>query len=435
MLRASILLLRVVRPLLAGGCLALVLGAGAPLAFAQSAEAPAAATPAATPNEPEAAADPVPSHERLATLLRPLTSDELAEQAAGWRDRLKEKATEISTLKLQAAGGPPAAELARLQAERTVLIDRLKTVLDEWERKGGDPKEYRLYASAVSGLDVDVKDTAATVAFLQNWLLSPQGGLRWAVNIAAFVGILFAAWLLSKILSSLTGKALSRVKGASSLLRSFMVNFVRQATLIFGLVMALSALEINTSPLLALIGGAAFVIGLALQGTLSNFAQGLLILAYRPFDVGDCIEAAGVSGIVDSMNMLSTTIRTFDNKLMIVPNGKIGGDTITNATASDTRRIDMTFGIGYDDDPDQAQAILERVVTAHPLVLKDPAPVIRLNELADSAVNFIVRPWSKTADYWTIYWEVTAAVKKEFDAAGISIPFPQQDVHVHQVSG
>ena len=421
MLPSQIFSLRVVRLLLAGGCLALVLGANMPFAGAQTADAPAATT-----------ADSVPSRDQLALQLRPLTSDELAEQASRWRNRLKEKVAEISTLKLQAAGGPSAAGLSRLQEEQTLLIDRLKTVLAEWERKGGDPKEYQLYASAVSGLDVDVKNTAATVAFLKNWLLSPQGGIRWVINIIAFVGILFASWVLSKILSSLTGKALSRVKGTSSLLRSFMVNLVRQATLILGLVMSLSALEINTSPLLALIGGAAFVIGLALQGTLSNFAQGLLILAYRPFDVGDVVEAGGVSGIVDSMNMLSTTIRTFDNKLMIVPNGKIGGDTITNATASDTRRIDMTFGIGYDDDADQAQAILERVITGHPLVLKDPAPLIRLNELADSSVNFIVRPWAKTADYWTIYWEVTAAVKKEFDAKGISIPYPQQDVHVYQ---
>ncbi len=380
-------------------------------------------------------ADPLISHEHLNLSLRPLTADELAKEAARWRDRLQEKVAEISALRMGKDSDAPAAPgsaLARLQEERTVLIDRLRLVLDEWERKGGDPKEYRLYATAVSGIEVDVKNAGATLQFLKDWLLSPQGGLRWAVNIVTFLAILFASWVLSKVLSSLTGKALSRVKGASTLLRSFAVNFVRQATLIIGLVMSLSALEINTSPLLALIGGAAFVIGLALQGTLSNFAQGLLILAYRPFDVGDCIDAAGVSGIVDSMNMLSTTIRTFDNKLMIVPNGKIGGDTITNATASETRRVDMTFGIGYGDDAAQAQAILERIVTGHPLVLKDPAPVIRLNELADSSVNFIVRPWSKTGDYWTIYWEVTAAVKREFDAAGISIPYPQQDVHVYR---
>ncbi len=395
-----------------------------------------AAQEAAGPAEFAAPESPIPSREALRLQVRPLTAAEVADRAKVWRDRLKAKVAEISTIRLQqgdrAESAAVGAELARLQEERETLIDRLRLVLDDWERKGGDPKEFRLYAAAVSGMEVDLGNARTVIAFAKDWLLSAQGGLRWLTNLVSFLVILFAAFLLSRVLSRLTGQALTRIKGASSLLRTFMVNFVRQGTLLLGLVVSLSALGINTSPVLALIGGAAFVIGLALQGTLSNFAQGLLILAYRPFDVGDVIDAGGVSGIVDSMNMLSTTIRTFDNKLMIVPNGKIGGDAITNATASDTRRIDMTFGIGYGDNVEAAQAILERVVMAHPLVLKDPAPLIRMNELADSAVNFIVRPWSKTGDYWTIYWEVMAAVKKEFAAAGISIPYPQQDVHVYQ---
>ena len=395
-----------------------------------------AADEPASPAEYAALEPAIPSREALRLQVRPLTAAEVADRAKVWRERLKAKVAEISTIRLQqgdrAESAAVGAELARLQEERETLIDRLRLVLDDWERKGGDPKEFRLYASAVSGMEVDLGNARTVIAFAKDWLLSAQGGLRWLTNVVSFLLILFAAFLLSRMLSRLTGQALSRIKGASSLLRSFMVNFVRQGTLLLGLVVSLSALGINTSPVLALIGGAAFVIGLALQGTLSNFAQGLLILAYRPFDVGDVIDAGGVSGIVDSMNMLSTTIRTFDNKLMIVPNGKIGGDTITNATASDTRRIDMTFGIGYGDDVEVAQAILERIVTGHSLVLKDPAPLIRMNELGDSAVNFIVRPWSKTGDYWTIYWEVMAAVKKEFATAGISIPYPQQDVHVYQ---
>jgi small conductance mechanosensitive channel len=405
-----------------------------------------ATTVAAPPQPPEGepsqtespGAEPVASHDQLKAAVRPLTEKELAELAAEWRDRLKDKVREISALRTGAGGGsdaagaPPGSELSRLQEERTILTDRLRVVLDEWERKGGDPKEFRLYASAVNGLEMDVTNAGTALVVLKNWLLSPQGGIRWVGNIIRFLVILFGSWVLSKFLSSLTGRAIARIKGASSLLRTFLVNFVRQATLIVGLVISLSALEINTSPLLALIGGAAFVVGLALQGTLANFAQGLLILAYRPFDVGDVIDAAGVSGIVDSMNMLSTTIRTFDNKLMIVPNGKIGGDTITNATASATRRVDLTFGVGYDDDLDAAQAILERIVGDHPLVLKDPEPVIKLNELADSSINFVVRPWAKTGDYWAVYWDVTAAVKREFDKAGISIPYPQRDVHLHQ---
>jgi small conductance mechanosensitive channel len=407
---------------------------------ARAADAPADLPQAVTTTDAEV------SPEHLKFLVKPLTTDELAVEAAAWRDVLKAKVAEISRLQFDAkqaakdvaegakdaATAADPAVLSKLQAERTLLSDRLRAVLDEWEKKGGDPAEYRAYTTAVSGLDVDVSDASQTLKVLQGWLTSEQGGLRWAWNIIKFVMIFLAFWVLSRILSSLVGKAASQIRGTSSLLKTFLVNFVRQATLAVGTIVALAALEVNISPLLALIGGAAFVVGLALQGTLSNFAQGLIILAYQPFDVGDVIDAGGVSGVVESMNMLSTTIRTFDNKIVIVPNGKIGGDTITNATASDTRRVDLTFGIGYADDIDKAEAVLTKLVTEHPLVLADPAPVIKLNELADSSVNFVVRPWTKTGDYWTVYWDLTKGVKQAFDREGISIPFPQQDVHMHQ---
>jgi len=423
--------------------LCLAVGLAACPAFAQDAAAPEKKTEQ-VPAEPVTHAE-AETADHLKLLVRPLTKEELGEAAAAWRERLKEKVAEIAQLRLAAMKGnadpasapPPEAadKIAKLQDERTLIGDQLRVVLDEWEKKGGDAAEFRTYSTAVSGLEVDVKDTATAATVLKNWLFSEQGGLRWAWNIVKFLAILIGFWILSGLLSSLTGQALARIKGASSLLRTFMVNFVRQATRLVGIVVALSALEVNINPLLALIGGAAFVIGLALQGTLANFAHGLLILAYRPFDVGDVIDAGGVSGIVHSMNMLSTTIRTFDNKVMIVPNAKIGGDTITNASASDTRRVDLTFGIGYGDDTDKAQAILKRIVDNHPLVLKDPAAVIKLHELADSSVNFVVRPWVKGGDYWTVYWDITAAVKKEFDREGVSIPFPQRDIHVHQVGG
>ena len=376
--------------------------------------------------------DVVPTSEELRLQLRPLTEEELKKEADAWQVRVQKKVAEISQLQLDKKTGSANKEIVGLQEEQDKLLNRFRVVLDEWERKGGDPKKYRAYASAVSGLEFDFYNLRATFMVLKNWVMSPQGGLRWVGRLFMFGSILFASWMLSRVLSRISGEALSRVEGASSLLRTFLVNFVRQAILVLGFVVSLSALGINTSPILALIGGAAFVIGLALQGTLSNFAQGLLILAYRPFDVGDVIDAGGVSGIVDSMNMLSTTIRTFDNKKMIVPNGKIGGDTITNATASSTRRIDMTFGIGYGDDVAKAQEILERIINQHSLVLKDPAPLIKMNELGESAINFIARPWAKTGDYWTVFWEVTAAVKEDFDSAGISFPYPQHDVHLYQ---
>lgn len=375
----------------------------------------------------------IPTREELRLQLRPLTDEELKKQADAWQVRVQKKVAEVSQLQLEKKTDSANKEIVGLQEEQDELLNRFRVVLDEWERKGGDPKKYRAYASAVSGLEFDFYNLQATFMVLKNWVMSPQGGLRWVGRLFIFGSILFVSWMLARVLSRICGEALSRVEGASSLLRTFLVNFVRQAILVLGFVVSISALGINTSPILALIGGAAFVIGLALQGTLSNFAQGLLILAYRPFDVGDVIDAGGVSGIVDSMNMLSTTIRTFDNKKMIVPNGKIGGDTITNATASSTRRIDMTFGIGYGDDVAKAQLILERIINEHPLVMKDPVPLIKMNELGESAINFIARPWAKTGDYWTVFWEVTAAVKQEFDSAGISFPYPQQDVHLYQV--
>jgi small conductance mechanosensitive channel len=160
-----------------------------------------------------------------------------------------------------------------------------------------------------------------------------------------------------------------------------------------------------------------------------------MILFFRPFDVGDVVDAGGVSGKVIAMNLVSTSIKTFDNKDMVVPNNKIWQDVITNATGVDTRRVDMEFGIGYDDDIDKAQGILEEIVAAHPKALKDPEPTIRMNTLADSSVNFICRPWAKTADYWDVYWDVTKAVKQRFDAEGIGIPFPQRDVHLYIEEG
>ncbi|MDA7886506.1 mechanosensitive ion channel [Pirellulales bacterium] len=376
----------------------------------------------------------VPSKEVLRLQVRPLTSDELEKEATAWQSRVQKKVAEVSSLQLENLHSSGSnTQVALQQEEQSKLLSRFRLVLDEWERKGGDTKKFREYASAVSGLEFDLYNLQATFLVLKNWMLSAQGGLRWLGHLSMFGVILVVTWMLSRLTSRLAGEALSRFEGASSLLRTFLVNFVRQAVLVLGFVVSLSALGINTSPVLALIGGAAFVIGLALQGTLSNFAQGLLILAYRPFDVGDVIDAGGVSGIVDSMNMLSTTIRTFDNKMMIVPNGKIGGDTITNSTASHTRRIDMTFGIGYEDDTKKAQEILEKILQNHPLVLKDPAPLIRMNALGDSAILFIARPWAETENYMTVFWEVTAAVKQEFDTAGISFPYPQQDVHLHHV--
>lgn len=330
-----------------------------------------------------------------------------------------------------------------LRAERTALIDRLGVVLDELNDKLGptaDGKDnevvapYRLYMDSVSGIKVDVSDKEAAWATVRGWLMSPEGGVRWAKNIAIFVAIVIAFWVLGLILGKLTEKAFGLAKRSSILLRNFAVHSVRRVTLFIGLIFGLAALEINIGPLLALIGAAGFVVAFALQGTLSNFASGIMIMLYKPFDVGNFVDVAGVSGTVRSMNLVTTTITTPDNQIMVVPNNSIWGNIITNITGSEERRVDLVFGIGYGDDIGHTQQVLADIVGEHPLVLSTPEPVIRVHELAESSVNFICRPWAKTNDYWTVYWDLTRMVKERFDAEGISIPFPQQDVHFIQES-
>jgi small conductance mechanosensitive channel len=380
---------------------------------------------------------------KLEYLLTPMTMAELEEEALLWRDLVKAKVEELSVLEYTSDSSELEPEtrtklledISEKQSERTALIVRLNAVLDELEDKGGDPEELRKYAASVATFNVDVTDANAVWVAVKGWLLSSEGGLRWAQRLGAFVGILIVGWIASRIVAGLVRQAVRRFKKASELLRDFLVTIAKQLTLLVAFVIALSQLGINIGPLLAAIGAAGFIIGFALQGTLSNFASGVMILLYRPFDVGDAVDVAGVSGKVESMTLVSTTMATWDNQQIIVPNNEIWGNVIKNITGKPIRRVDMVFGIGYADDIEKARSILDRLVKAHPKVLKDPEPNIRVHELADSSVNFICRPWSKTSDYWDVYWDLTRQVKEAFDDEGVSIPFPQRDVHIHQAQG
>lgn len=322
---------------------------------------------------------------------------------------------------------------------RTEMIDRLNLVLDELEAKTGETdsamttkiSQYRLYIHSAQGIAVDIKDASSTWAAVKGWVASEEGGMRWGVNLVEVAGILFVFYFLGRLAGKAVKKATDAMRNPSLLLQRFLVQSVRRFFFVAGLLMALSAMEVSIAPLLAMIGAAGLVVGLALQGTLSNFASGIMILFYRPFDVGDSIEAGGILGKVTAMNLVSTVITTPDNKRMIVPNNDIWGGVITNISGVTRRRVDMQFGIGYEDDIDKALHILEEIVVAHPQVLKDPEPVIKLHELAESSVNFICRPWSLPGDYWSVYWDITREVKARFDKEGLSIPYPQQDVHVY----
>ncbi len=216
----------------------------------------------------------------------------------------------------------------------------------------------------------------------------------------------------------------------SQLLRDTLIAWSSRLVMAIGVLVALSQLGFQVGPLLAGLGIAGFIVGFALQDSLANFAAGAMILVYRPFDVGDVIEAAGVSGKVSAMSLVSTTIHTFDNQTLIVPNNRIWGDVIRNVTAQRTRRVDLVFGIGYGDDVEHAERVLLDVISKHPKTLDDPEPMVKVHKLGESGVEFVVRPWARTQDYWDVYWDLTREVKLRFDREGIRIPFPQRDVHL-----
>ena len=213
---------------------------------------------------------------------------------------------------------------------------------------------------------------------------------------------------------------------------SFVSSLVYYALLAFVVLAALNQLGIQTTSFIAVLGAAGLAIGLALKDSLANFAAGFLMVIFNPFKVGDYIEGAGTAGTVEHIRIFTTQLVTPDNKTVIIPNAKLNADNIVNYSAKGTRRVDMVFGIGYEDDIDKATQILQELVQADKRIHKEPAPVIALSELADSSVNFIVRPWVDAKDYWNVLLEMTENVKKRFDSAGISIPFPQRDVHVYE---
>jgi small conductance mechanosensitive channel len=377
--------------------------------------------------------------EELGYRLVPLNQGDLTTLAAHWTWLLQEQLKIISETQIKIASAEGDAkdklleELNQQREQQTLLIDKTNLVLADLNEKGGDIAEQEQYINAVSGIKMNGKDSNVVFSSITGWLKSPEGGMRWLTNIFLFLVTMFVFKILAGVFAGITEHSVDRLKGASDLLKHFFVNLARNLTLIIGFMVALSMLEINIAPLLAGLGAVAFIVGFALQGTLSNFASGLMILIYRPYDIGDVINVAGTLGSVHSMTLVSTTLKLPDNQIVVIPNNAIWGSTITNVTGSATRRVDMVFGIGYGDDIAKAEAVLVKILANHNLVLKDPEPVIKVHELADSSVNFVVRPWVKTSDYFAVYWDVTRAVKERFDAVGISIPFPQQDVYMHTV--
>jgi small conductance mechanosensitive channel len=258
-------------------------------------------------------------------------------------------------------------------------------------------------------------------------------GLDLGLNLLAAVVIFYVGRAIARMLT----KGVRRLMNSQSvdpILVSFVTSLVQWGLMAFVIIAAITKLGVQTASLVALIGAAGLAVGLAMQGSLANFAAGVLIVLFRPYRVGDWVEAAGVSGSVLQVQVLTTILQTPDNKQIIIPNGQIMDNIITNYNANPTRRVDLVIGVSYSDDLDKVRSTITELVNADSRILKVPECQIAVSELGESSVDFVVRPWVNSADYWEVKFAVTEAIKKRFDKEGISIPFPQRDVHIIQGS-
>lgn len=250
-------------------------------------------------------------------------------------------------------------------------------------------------------------------------------GLKVLGAILIFLIGRYVAGVLSRILSRILTKA-----KVDPTLVPFIENLSYTAMLVFVVVAALDRVGVQTASFIAVLGAAGLAVGLALQGSLANFASGVLLLVFKPFRVGDFVEIGGVKGTVQAIQIFNTVINSPDNIRIVVPNGQVTGGTISNYTVNGTRRVDLVVSVSYGDDLQKARRVIDGVLSSDPRILADPAPVVAVHEMASSSINFVVRPWVKTADYWKVYWDLTEKLKVAIDDNGLTIPFPQQDVHI-----
>lgn len=357
------------------------------------------------------------------------------------RIRLSLDAIAELNIALKDSGPDEQKQAAKLlhqeELQKTIAAANLEKMLGIMTELNMDTTKFGQALVIATGkiMHTDVETEAVIGLFkklLDQAVLWLQDNLSFILfRIVSFILIILAFRIIAAIIRRLVDKATSSEKfDFSQLLQDFLGSMTQKTVMLIGFMIALSQLGIEIGPLLAGMGIMGFVVGFALQDTLSNFASGLMILVYRPFDIGNFVDVAGISGVVKQMNLVSTTILTIDRKRMIIPNSKIWGDIITNVTAESIRRVDFVFRIGHDDNINTAEEIFQDIVEKHEQVLNEPETVIKLHTLGESSVDFIVRPWVNSQDYWNVYWDITRQVKERFDEEGISIPYPQRDVHV-----
>ena len=376
-------------------------------------------------------------------LVAPLTLEQLSAEAEEWQGLLQGSMARVAGLKVAALTAEGAGldrvheQINEEAAKRADLNEKFDLILDSMELKGGDPEVidgYRKYLSGALASELQATDVKTMLSEVLDWTTSKDGGISFLTMTAVVIGSLFLLLIIARFIRAMAKRGLRRISNLSLLMQDFLAKVVYWLIFVIGLMVVLSLFGVNITPLFAVVGGASFILAFAMQDTLGNLASGLMIMINKPFDVGDLVDTNGVLGVVEAVSIVSTTVRTLDNQVVILPNSSVWGSIITNVTVSPTRRVDMVFGIGYSDDIETAQKVLEKLVKDHPLVLDDPEPTIAVHELADSSVNFVCRPWTKTEDYWRVYWDLTRKVKEGFDEASVSIPFPQRDVHLYSES-
>ncbi|MCP4080654.1 MAG: mechanosensitive ion channel family protein, partial [Planctomycetaceae bacterium] len=366
-------------------------------------QSPAAAQPTTATPEGAQAATPAKTVgntgieiSRLKILTRPMTATELEVEVKAWAEKLRNQIKAVGDVEMKIKSAPAEAsskdlktQLLELRSEELEIVKRTQLLIKECTSKGGDAQSEKTYVEAVSKLN-ETPDAAsywvAVTATLQSWLFAEDGGLKLLKNIGVAIVIMFFFWIISKFAGGVIGRVLSKHGRTSMLLINFVRRTIGGVVLLVGAAMALAALGVQVGPMVAALGAGGFIIGFALQETLGSFASGMMIMVYRPFDVDDFVKVAGETGTVKEMSLVSTKLLTPDNKVLVIPNKKAWGDTITNFTGCGVRRVDLVFGIGYEDDIQRAIDVLKEVAGQHPNVLSEPGLTVNVHELADSSV-------------------------------------------------
>lgn len=334
-------------------------------------------------------------------------------------DKLQENAQNEAELKNKLV-----VNATNLQSGRTAIVDRFNVILEELDRKGGDSKYYRKYIEAIAKAEIDVSDTQGLGVRVISWLKSDEGGLRWAGNLGKFFGIVLASAIVFHILGAIVSKLL-KFSNTSKLMRQFIVIIIKRGGIFVGILLALTALEVSLAPVLAVLGGASFIFAFALQSNLGNFASGLMLMVYKPFDVGDEVELAGVFGAVDSISLANTRLKTRSFDLVTIPNNTVWEDKIINYSHDRYRKIQLTIRSDYSNNISEVRKTLVEVAKSHPLVLENPEPPVTGEiEFEEYYVQINLWVWTKTAEFWKTKSELFSMIQERFEKEGYSIAMP-----------